>query len=150
MKSLLRVVRPLTFLLLVSGLSACSAAGYQTPGEKLQEAVFRYNNSIRWGNYVTASEYIPTEERAAYVDRRRDLQGEIKVLEWDINDVKHIGESAHADVTVTFTYTRRSSNIMESATFLQDWNYGKNKQWVMDGQEKVERETKPVKLEDRF
>jgi len=143
-----RKLRPMILLLLA--LVGCSAAGYKSPAEKLQEAVFRYNNAIRWRNYTTASEYIPGPKRAEYIDQRRTLDGEIKVLEWEINDVKHVGDAGHADVTVTFTFTRRSSNVLESATFLQDWNYGKTKQWLMDGQTRVERQTKPIKLEDRF
>ncbi len=122
-------------LQLLAGLSILivfsSCGGYTSPGEKLQRAVFRYNNAVRWSNYAVAGEYIPPEERAEYLADRRDASNELRILEFNIDEVRHANLASKAEVLVTFRWVQPASNIVNNSTFTQHWHYGENKIWLL-------------------
>ena len=142
--------RPLLSLIVLLGLS-CSASPYESPTQKLQDAVTRYNHSVRWRNFEVAAQFVPQDKRDDYLAERADDQDAIKVLEYKLDEVRYLGdEERRAEVVVTFTYHQRFSNIVERATFLQDWRYGIGRAWTIAGQKKIERKPKERKLESRF
>ena len=135
-------------------IGACFTAslgcgGYTSPGEKLQRAVFRYNNAVRWSNYAVASEYIPADKRAAYLADRRDSSDDIRILEFDIDEVRHGNLASVAEVLVTYKWVSPASNVVNITTFTQHWDYGDEKVWILKKRVRTERK-RANSIEDRL
>ena len=113
--------------------------GYTSPGEKLQRAVFRYNNAVRWSNYAVAAEYIPADIREKYLSDRRDAANNLRILEFNIDEVRHANLASKAEVLVTYQWVKPSSNVVQNSTFTQHWHYGENKEWLLKKRVKTER-----------
>jgi hypothetical protein len=127
-------------LLLVMVTSACT--GGETPGQKLQFAVMTYNHSLRWGNLQAAAAYLKAEKREEWLKRRRRLMETVNLLDYEIVDVRHLEmTSLDAEVTVTFSWSPKTSNIVETTSILQTWKYlDEEKRWELEGQKEIERE----------
>ncbi|MBT9560546.1 MAG: hypothetical protein IV100_31265 [Myxococcales bacterium] len=127
-------------LLLVLVTSACT--GGETPGQKLQFAVMTYNHSLRWGNLQAAAAYLKAEKREEWLKRRRRLMETVNLLDYEIVDVRHLEmTSLDAEVTVTFSWSPKTSNIVETTSILQTWKYlDEEKRWELEGQKEIERE----------
>lgn len=145
-------------LLLASVVTAVAAttAGctpYQTPTEKLGQTVHRYNTAVRWRNYQAAAKHIPDADREAYLSKRRALTDDMRILEFEVGEVRQTEANKVAEVLVHFTWTHRASNVVEHTHFKQTWNYGENKSWALKEQKVVEapdRKAREVPLSDRF
>ena len=131
------VIRLMAIVILAAVASGCG--GYTSPGEKLQRAVFRYNNAVRWSNYAVAAEYIPADIRQKYLADRRDAANNLRILEFNIDEVRHASLASKAEVLVTYQWVKPSSNIVQSATFTQHWHYGEDKVWVLKKRVRTER-----------
>ena len=133
--------RKLTTLLVAGVITATSSGcgGYTSPGEKLQRAVFRYNNAVRWSNYAVAAKYIPEDTRQAYLAERRDASNNLRILEFNIDEVRHANLANKAEVLVTFQWVQPSSNVVQHATYTQHWHYGEDKTWLLKKRVKTER-----------
>ncbi len=120
--------------------SACT--GGETPGQKLQFAVMTYNHSLRWGNLQAAAAYLKADKREEWLKRRRRLMETVNLLDYELVDVRHLEmTSLDAEVTVTFTWSTKTSNIVETTSILQTWKYlDEEKRWELEGQKEIERE----------
>lgn len=135
---------------LTTALSGCMG-GYQAPAEKLENSVYRYNDAVRWQRYEVASGYLPVDRREDYVQTQREAGDDLKILEYEIDQVRQTTENAEAEVIVRFTWLRNPSNIVQRTTIRQTWRYGEDKTWLMVAREKIERRPpSEVPLVDRL
>ena len=143
-------MRPALLALLALAVTGCGVV-YTSPTEKLEMSVLRYNDAVRWRNLEAAAEHVPAAKRRAYIDLRHKAGTDLTILDYDIAGVRQTEPNKKAEVIVQFTWNRLPSNVVETTTFKQEWEYGEDKIWWFVGQQEVEPPKGPeVKLEDRF
>lgn len=129
--------RVLRLAAVVAVASCAVAAGCsmspRNRGVQLREAVFGYNEAVRWGRIERASEWIPTKQRAGYVARKRAAWSGMSVHEVDIRHVAVAPDESNAKVRVLVTFSRQGNPVLQKHLVEQRWR------WEREGWMLIER-----------
>ncbi len=133
---------------------ALACGGNESPGQRLQHSVTTFNHAVRWDNLPIAQEFVPADERDAWLKRRRRIAERVTFLDYEIVEVRHIAMTAtDAEVIVTLTWTPKTSNVVETTRVLQSWRYVEDeKRWELAKQveSKVDESGDPADDPDPF
>ena len=136
------MIRLVSLVLLFLSSIAIGCTGSESSAERLQLSVMMYNQALRWGNIGDAASYIPDDKREEWTKRRRRLEETVVILDYDLVEVRHPDAAApKADVTVSFEWRGKSSNVVETGKFVQEWTYRDvDKRWFMIKQTEIKKE----------
>jgi hypothetical protein len=127
--------------LIAFAVAHCGA--YQSTSAKLKDTAYRYNEAVRWQNYKSASRYVEESIREKYLEERRNQASELKVLDYEIVNVRQVKTNEEAEIQVRFTWHRLPSTVVQKKRIMQIWLYGKNRKWWFVRQEEVKEKKKP-------
>ena len=98
-------------------LAGCLAGA--SSRDRLMEAVYDYNDAVRWGQANAATAYLPPEARAQFVARHRipDLQ----LADYELLQIDMAKDKEHALVVVEVTWMLRSDGLCRQSSFEQNW-----------------------------
>jgi hypothetical protein len=104
--------------------AGCIAGMGYTTRDRATLAAREYNEGVRWGKLDQAGQYVPKAERERFFDRHKRLEDDLQIvdseviqLDVDKSDKKH----DRATVRVEYTWTLRSTGLVEKTTTLQKW-----------------------------
>ncbi len=122
--------RPLLTLLAFSLtlLTAGCGATNKSATERLENDVFHYNHALRWKHYDKAAAFLPEHKKDDTLDKWRDTEDDVRILEVDIQRVKRL-DLRHADVTVVFRKIEHSSNVVRTDKQIQSWHLDADRRW---------------------
>ncbi len=143
MKSLRVLDRGLARAVVLVALAVSVAAGgllggcgsYKSPGEKLRDAAWRFNESVRWGRFSVAAQALPAARRGAWLKAMERTAGALRVLEFDMTPVR-VG-SKRALVQVDLAYVRASDPVVRQQRRQQIWRYDDGR-WILEADHEVQ------------
>ena len=116
--------------LLVSGC----LAGASTR-DRLMEALYDYNDAIRWGQYRNATPYVPPEARAGLIVDGR-ARADVQIADYELVQVDLAQDKSTAQVLVDVSWMLRSEGLMRQSSFEQSWERLDGR-WSMVGEKRV-------------
>lgn len=115
-------LRGLAALGLVVVAAGCSMSP-RNRGEQLREAVFGYNDAVRWGRIERAAEWIPVTDRGGYIARKRAAWAGMAVHEIDVRHVDYNNDQSQARVRVLVTFSRTGNPVLQRHLVEQHWKW---------------------------
>jgi hypothetical protein len=122
--------------LLAVGLLGCSMSP-QNRGTQLREAVYGYNDAVRWGRVERAAEWIPEPERGEFVSRKRKAWAGMSVLDVEVRDVRVAPDQDSARVRVIVRFSHNGNPVMRSHLVEQRWRW-QRAGWMLVARRQVE------------
>ncbi len=116
-----------------------TAAACRTPAQKREDfgnAVRMYNEGVRWQRYSHAAAYIPSRERADFVDERADLEKELRIDDFEILRQDLEADGHKAAVRVRYTWHLDREGIVHETTAAQAWEL-RGQRWYMVEERRV-------------
>jgi hypothetical protein len=126
-------------LLIALTLSACSMSP-QNRATQLHDAVFGYNEAVRWGRIERAADWIPDRERGAFVAKKRAAWAGMAVLDVEVRDVNVASDQASARVRVIVRFSQNGNPVMRSHLVEQHWSWAPQG-WMLVARKQVEMPT---------
>jgi hypothetical protein len=123
-------------LLVVAALlaTACGAAINSKP-DRLNEAIFYFNEGVRWGRTQDVLGRLAPEGAEAYFDTHRGIGKEILMSGYDVLGVTFTqDDNDKADVAVSYTWYRSDQMVVHTTAVIQHWEYRKT-EWLMLAEE---------------
>ena len=113
---------PVLLLLLVSGCAGKkSPKVHERHKEELTDAARSYNEDLRWGHVEKAIEYVPSQDRKAFLAAHDGVEGEVRITDVRIGAVDFPRGATEATVTVTRSFYRTNELQERTETLLQNW-----------------------------
>ena len=109
-------------------LGGCATTSAQR-GEALMESVITYNDGIRWDRLAAAASRVPAAEREDFIDERESLAENLRIADWEVVRVKHVGDS-RAKVQVKYTWYLDDEGVVHETQTSQKWER-RAKAWVL-------------------
>lgn len=139
-KPLLPLRRGVGRALVLAGLAlglvlAAGCGSYKSPGEKLRDAAWRFNESVRWGRFSVAAKALPPTRRGPWLKAMERTAGALRVLEFDMTPVR-VG-SKRALVQVDLSYVRASDPVVRQQRRQQLWRYDDG-HWMLEADREVQ------------
>lgn len=118
-------------ILLVS--SGCLAGA--STRERFMEALYDYNDAMRWGQYRNATAYVPPDARAALVADGRS-RADVQIADYELVQVDISEDKLTALVLVDVSWMLRSEGLMRQSSFEQSWER-QDGRWSMVAEKRV-------------
>lgn len=110
--------------LLLVGLTACAFSDLAgSPSDQGQEALDNFVRALRFGEYATASSYLVSENRQAFLDIFEPLKKDLTVIDVQVEQIALTEEGRRADVTLEMEYYLLPSATVKTFRFDQTWTY---------------------------
>ncbi len=119
------------------GLSACMAT--EGKAAKLNEAVFYFNEGVRWGRIQDVIARLDPAAEAHFLEMHKEFGSNIKVTGYDLTSSNLDLENNTADIGIKITWYRNDEMVVYETLLIQHWTEKKN-HWVMTGEEFVQGE----------
>jgi hypothetical protein len=114
-------------LILWTSLSCGAGEGRE---DKLQRAVFYFNEGIRWGRLQEVLARVDPGTEEHFLSMHKDFGEIIKVISCDVVNSKVNLETGEAQVGVKITWYRIDEMVEHSTVVMQYWEE-KDRDWVM-------------------
>lgn len=115
--------------LAAAALGGCGAP--TTRGEQLREAVLGYNESVRWGRHERAAQWLPAQEREAFLAEKRRASASLHIHEIEIRQVDQAPDGRNARVRVALTYSRVDDPRLQTLWIEQLWQWTTTGGWML-------------------
>jgi hypothetical protein len=120
-------------LFFVVSFLACAHGQRDDRGTALKKAAHQYLISVRWSDWMSASQLIVPEKRDAFMHARRKGHDErdLSISDFEIEEVKMAPDTLSGEVTAELNYTRLPSVTVktEDTTLFLIWRDGR---WLVD------------------
>lgn len=122
-------------LFLVSALllCACGATG-QSRSEKLKEAIFYFNEGVRWGRLQDVMTRVDPGGQELFLEMHKDFGKLIKVTGYEIVNTAYDTENHKAQVGVKITWYRIDQMEVHETVVSQNWE-DRDHTWVLIAEE---------------
>ena len=126
-------------VVLALAVVACGAAcgGNQKPQDDLLYNVRGYQEGLRWRRYEDSASRLAPSKREAFLDKRDELDDELRVDDYEIMRVKMQAQGKKATVQVKLTWHLDSVGIVKDTVVEESWERHKTG-WFLVG-EKLKR-----------
>ena len=104
--------------------AGCIAGMGYTTRDRVTLAAREYNEGVRWGKLDQAGQYVRREERERFFDRHKRLEDELQFVDFEVTQLdvdKSDKKHDRATVRVEYTWTLRSTGLVEKTATLQKW-----------------------------
>jgi hypothetical protein len=125
------MTKKLCFILL---FVVTSCALYQTRGDKLKEAVFYFNEGVRWGRLDDVLGRLDPKFEEHFLEMHKDFGTLIKVENCEVVNSKYDKEKGEAEVGIKITWYRIDEMVLRQTVILQKWE-DKSVHWTLVSEE---------------
>ena len=94
---------------------------YQTRGDKLKEAVFYFNEGVRWGRLDDVLARLDPQFEAHFLEMHKDFGTLIKVENCEVVNTKYDKKKGEAEVGIKITWYRVDEMVVRQTVLLQKW-----------------------------
>jgi hypothetical protein len=107
-------------LLLATLLGACSA-GARAANDDLLLDVREFQEGLRWRRYDQAAERVPAARRERFLDAHEELDGDLRIDEYEIERVTLGGAARQAVVRVRYTWHLETVGRVHESLVDETW-----------------------------
>jgi hypothetical protein len=137
----------MTRRLVVAVVAAICLPACFTPTQRREEDLLRvarmWNDEFRWGRWDSLGQSMPSAENELFQERRRLVDADLVMADYEVTAVKFLQSSQAATVDVRLEwYTKREPSLRQ-ATLQQRWEYRGNR-WMMIKQRRVRGDRFPL------
>jgi hypothetical protein len=100
-------------------LAAC-ATGMKAQ-EDLMYDVRAFQEGLRWRKYDMAADYVPATTRERFLDAHDDIDGDLRIDDYELMRVKLAEDHEKADVRVRYTWHLDSVGAVHDTVVEQQW-----------------------------
>ena len=122
----------LFIIALLSFASMATGCGLaEGPREKLDRGVFQFNEGLRWGRY---NDVLPVVDEDALEHFQKMHEGwgtTIQISSADVLQVLYNDRERRADISVRFSWYRKSEMVAYDTVTRQHWEYRTGKWWLV-------------------
>lgn len=115
----------LSTIVIVAGCGSLSPH----PTDPLDDSVRAYNDSVRWGRYEVAANFISPKERAQFVDDADERSKDLRITQYDVVQVERTSARA-ANVHVKMEWYKLSEGTLHETHAKQTWEQ-RGRAWLM-------------------
>jgi hypothetical protein len=127
--------------LLAGMLSSCGLFSSQkNDGQALLGAADRFNTDLKWQDYKSAASRIAPSERESFWGKVDQLQGRIRIMDYQVVDVNLDGKEGSGTVILRYRFFSTSNPQLQTKTLHQKWVFserGEGWQVVENDLEKI-------------
>lgn len=109
------------FLVCLLLLIITNCSGNYTQRDRLNEAVFIYNQGMRWNKLDSASNYISDEQRETLLEHYTKMQQDIQIVDYDVVETQLNPATNSAKVKINLTWVSQSSQELFTTLLEQHW-----------------------------
>jgi len=145
------VVRRLVLVVAAALVGATACMHYPSAAQKLQKSVLTYNHCIRWQQWKSAAQFVPSGKREDFISQKEAQEDTFRVTDMEIRDVDHddAADPPTARVVVDFTWHRYPSLTVQHTRVRQSWKLLADT-WILESQEELVPEEEPETAEQMF
>ena len=121
-------------LAIVALVSALSCGAGQGRSAKLKDAIFHFNEGLRWGRVQDVLKHIDPEAEAHFFEMRGEFGKNIQMTGWEITRTEADMNRGIAQVGVKITWYRLDQMEVCDTLLVQYWEE-KDRRWVMTREE---------------
>jgi hypothetical protein len=114
-------------------LAACGAASHAE--DTLGDSVRVFNDDVWWSKFDNAASFVPTGQRADFLDGWDERAKDLKITQYDIVKVTRKTD-AEAHVQIKLEWYKDSEGTVRETSALQTWER-KGKHWMMVDEARV-------------
>ncbi len=108
-----------------------SCALYQTRGDKLKEAVFYFNEGVRWGRLDDVLARLDPEIEEHFLEMHKDFGNLLKVENCEVVNTTYDKEKGEAEIGIKITWYRVDEMVLRETVVLQKWEDRKSHWWMV-------------------
>jgi hypothetical protein len=113
----------LALLLALGSLLACRHIDPWTHEYKLENAQLAYTQSMRWGRFDQASQWIAPDDRARFFRDAEEQLQDVRISEYDIGELEMGDGGKSATVRVSYRVYDMRTLIEREVRETQEWSY---------------------------
>lgn len=134
--SVLRVIRLLAVLVLLTLGVGCAHTKKTADLETLRPVVESFHQRVRWKDYRVAARYVVPERRQEFERAIREHHDErdLDITEYDIEGLEMVEDGHRAIVTSRFQWTRLPSLSVQKDTVTSEFIY-RDGTWLLEKQQ---------------
>ena len=110
---------------------ATSCALYQTRGDKLKEAVFYFNEGVRWGRLDDVLARLDPEIEEHFLEMHKDFGNMLKVENCEVVNTTYDKKKGEAKVGIKITWYRVDEMVLRETVVLQKWEDRSSHWWMV-------------------
>ena len=107
-----------------------SCAIQQGRSEKLREAIYYFNEGVRWGRIQDVLSRLDPEGQAHFVEMHRDFGKNLQVTNCEVVDTQMDLEQGKAKIGVKLTWYRLDEMVVKETILTQFWEE-RDHEWLM-------------------
>ena len=115
-----RVLHLLPLLLCVAFAAGC-VSGILNDRDRLKMALEEYNDGLRWGRVESSCAHLPEAERQKFAERFAQLQGDLEVMDYEVQRLQWDRDHGTATVRVDVSWSLKRRGIVERSVMEQRW-----------------------------
>ena len=108
---------PVVLIVLAGG---CFTGGF-TRRDEMMVAVREFNDGIRWGRIDQSAVHLPLDRRQPFADLYGGLEGDLEVVDYDIQRIDYDSSHEIADVRIDMSWSLKRRGIVERTVWQQHW-----------------------------
>ncbi len=114
--------------LVAAVLASCGAGQGRT--DKLRDAIYYFNEGVRWGRLQDVLSRVDPESEAHFLEMHKDFGTNIRLTACEIVNTKIDLDSGSAEVGVKITWYRVDEMVVNETVLVQHWQE-KEREWRM-------------------
>ena len=127
------------FCVLVALATLISCGASQGRSEKLREAVYYFNEGVRWGRVQDVLSRLDPEAESHFLDMHKDFGKNIQITDYEITSSRIDLDKGTAEIGLKIIWYRLDAMVVHETLLIQHWKE-KDRNWVMAGEEFVQGE----------
>jgi hypothetical protein len=132
-------------LVLAAGLLACFTPSQRREDELMQHAR-QWNDDFRWGRWDVLGQSMTGEENTLFQERRRLIEADLVMADYEVTAVKFIEASQAATVDARIEWYTKSEPSVRQTGLQQRWER-RTGRWMMVRQRRVRGDRFPLVTE---
>ena len=129
-------------LILAAGLAACFTPSQRREDELMHNAR-QWNDDFRWGRWDVLGQSMTSEENAFFQERRRLIEADLVMADYEVTAVKFLESSEAATVDARIEWYTKSEPSVRQTSFQQRWERRAGR-WMMIKQRRVRGDRFPL------
>ncbi|MCP4601362.1 MAG: hypothetical protein GY847_12700 [Proteobacteria bacterium] len=124
----------LSLLFLLALLHTSCAGLGQGRSDKLRDAIFYFNEGVRWGRLQDVLSRIDPDSEAHFLEMHKDFGTKIQLTAYEIVNTKINLEEGVAEVGLKLTWYRIDEMVLYETVIVQHWKENE-REWYMEREE---------------
>ena len=112
---------------------SCGGGIGQSRETKLQEAIFVFNEAVRWGRVQQAIARVDPESQAQFIEQHKDFGKDLQITDYEIVSTT-ISKDVTAQVGIQISWYRYSDMVAKTTVLMQHWEE-RDKNWLLIAEE---------------